>query len=309
MGFRIKAKESASEGLARLARRQINKAVRDLSGDVENPDETIHSVRKRLKKVRALLRVVKPELGEKSYHRQDRRLRDVGRTLSEARDARVLVDTLQTLAEGLDEDLRLDAAEPVLTQLRDRAESLRSQVRDEEQWSALPSSLKAVRRSVRQWPLDDRQDWPVLSDGIDRIYRKGYQAQRRALRDTNSENLHDWRKRVKDLWHALELLRNVRPGFFESRVVQARELADLLGHDHDLSVLEALLTSEEIVLDNEPRARLKAKITDRRVDLQRQIFLHGPFVYDESPDAYLDRLEAYWAAWRAELHALRQPTR
>ena len=308
MGFRVKAKESASEGLSRLARRQITRAIRDLSEDDENPDETIHSVRKRLKKVRALLRVVRPELGKKRYDRQNRRLRDVGRTLSEARDARVLAETLQTLAEILDEDLQRAAVEPVLAQLHTRAESIRSQVRDPDRWTALPSSLKSVRQSVKQWPLEDNDDWPILADGLDRIYRKGYQGQRRALADPSDEPLHEWRKRVKDLWHALELLRNVRPGFFESRVNQAHDLANLLGDDHDLAVLDAMLTSDEITLAPEPLARLRSKITDRRIELKRQAFLLGPFVYDESPDTYLQRLEAYWTAWCAELHALRQPT-
>ncbi len=309
MGFRVKSKETASKGLMRLARRQIAKAVRDLSGKHENPDETIHGVRKRLKKIRALLRVVKPELGKKPYRRQNQLLRDVGRNLSEARDARVLVETLETLVNGLGDDLPRQAIEPVLSQLRDRAACIRTELRDQTRWRDLRSTLKDVRDAVNEWPFDKDDDWSVVEAGVRRIYEKGYQAHKRALNDTNDETLHEWRKRVKDLWHVLELFRDVRRGFFDSRVEQARELSDLLGIDHDLTVLDATLTSGEIHLEADRLGRLRAKIADRQVELRRQAFLHGPFVYDESPDAYLERLQAYWEAWRAESRAARYAPR
>ncbi|HEU5117955.1 MAG TPA: CHAD domain-containing protein, partial [Isosphaeraceae bacterium] len=84
MGFRVKPKECASKGIRRIPRRQVEKAICDLSEPAENPDETIHDVRKRLKRIRALLRVVRPAVGKKRYHRQNHLLRDVGRSLSEA---------------------------------------------------------------------------------------------------------------------------------------------------------------------------------------------------------------------------------
>ncbi|HEU5115178.1 MAG TPA: CHAD domain-containing protein, partial [Isosphaeraceae bacterium] len=181
-------------------------------------------------------------------------------------------------------------------------------VRESPQWNALPTHLKRVRKMVKKWPLDEGADWPVLAPGIGRIYRKGYEAHSKARKNPNAETLHDWRKRVKDLWHALELLRNARPAFFERRVLQAHELADLLGDDHDLAVLNAYLDSENLPVDSEMIRSLKTRITDRRVELQRQAFLRGPMVYDESPKTYMERLEAYWHAWRAEVHARRQPT-
>lgn len=305
MGFRVRAKETASEGVKRIARRQIGKAVRDLSEEVENPDETIHDVRKRLKRIRALLRVVRPKLGKTRYRGQNAVLRDVGRRLSGARDARVLVETLEKLSTGMDEGNGKAEVEPVLRQLRERAESAEARLRDGETWEGLSSTLKRVRKAVKQWPLEGDEDWPVVKRGVARLYEKGYRALRRAKRDPTDETLHEWRKRVKDLWHVLELLRSVRPGFFETRANEAHELADLLGDDHDLAVLDEVLGSSEIELEGEGLRRLRVKIADRRVELQRQAFLRGPFVYDESPGTYVERLEAFWKAWRAESRAVR----
>ncbi len=136
----------------------------------------------------------------------------------------------------------------------------------------------------------------------------GIRSPQAGRKNPNAETLHEWRKRVKDLWHVLELLRNVRPAFFEPRTVQAHELSDLLGDDHDLAVLDSYLDGEHSPVEPDRVRALKARITDRRVELQRQAFLRGAIVFDESPGIYMERLGAYWNAWRAEIHARRQPT-
>jgi hypothetical protein len=43
-----------------------------------------------------------------------------------------------------------------------------------------------------------------------RIYRRGRKAMQHAQADPTNENLHEWRKRVKDLWHAEQILRPAR---------------------------------------------------------------------------------------------------
>src|SRR6476661_2633971 len=60
---------------------------------------SIHEVRKRLKETRAILRLIRDEIGDRPFDLDNRRLRDAGRVLSAVRDAHVLIDTLATLLE------------------------------------------------------------------------------------------------------------------------------------------------------------------------------------------------------------------
>lgn len=53
-------------------------------------------------------------------------------------------------------------------------------------------------------------------------------------------NLHELRKRTKDLLYELELLCCVWPEMIGPLVEQAHHLTDLLGDDHDLAVLRAI---------------------------------------------------------------------
>jgi hypothetical protein len=62
-------------------------------------DESVHDARKAFKKVRSVLRLVRDEIGEKTYHAENRRFRNAARPLTEVRDAKALVEILDKLAE------------------------------------------------------------------------------------------------------------------------------------------------------------------------------------------------------------------
>ena len=50
-----------------------------------------------------------------------------------------------------------------------------------------------------------RENWKALEPGLDRGYRRGRHAFERARTKPTVDNLHEWRKRAKDLWYALRL--------------------------------------------------------------------------------------------------------
>jgi CHAD domain-containing protein len=139
--------------------------------------------------------------------------------------------------------------------------------------------------------------WPVLRGGFRRIDRQG----RRALRDAGEsptvENLHEWRKRVKDLGYALDTLRPIHPSVIGQRANLADDLAALLGDDHDLAVLrETLLAGAGPA---EAIGVLLPAIDARRAELQRAAFRLGRKVYCARPRAFAHRLDRAWRAGKA----------
>ena len=56
-------------------------------------------------------------------------------------------------------------------------------------------------------------------------------------RSPEVERLHEWRKRVKDLWYHHTLLRALWPPVMQAVGDEAHELSDRLGDDHDLAML------------------------------------------------------------------------
>ena len=83
--------------IRRIAGKRMRSAtdtLRDLSKD---PDEAVHDARKDLKKLRALLRLVRDGLGEVRYRKENRALRNAGRALADFRDAAVRVELVEKL--------------------------------------------------------------------------------------------------------------------------------------------------------------------------------------------------------------------
>ncbi|MGN6694777.1 MAG: hypothetical protein ACTHN0_11440, partial [Aquihabitans sp.] len=75
----------------------------------------------------------------------------------------------------------------------------------------------------------------------------------------------------------------------------ASHLADLLGDDHDLSLVHAF-TQAAPDLDPEARDAATAVIEDRRKVLLAEARSLGALVYAAHPDAWTARHHAWWAA-------------
>ena len=63
MAYRLKRKETVVDGIRRIAHQQLARAAAELVDESLEPAAQIHQVRKRLKKLRALLRLVRVDIG------------------------------------------------------------------------------------------------------------------------------------------------------------------------------------------------------------------------------------------------------
>jgi CHAD domain-containing protein len=300
MAFALKADESAAKGVKRLVRKQIESAVESLTKQAgAKQEEAVHDARKRFKKVRALLRLVRPELGEKVYKRENACFRDAARPLSEVRDARVLVEALDGLAERSGGNGK--SLGPVRKALQARQRATRRRVLKEEQSPArIAEAAEEARQRVKDWDIG-RKGWAALGTGLKRVYKSGRDAFAAARVEPSVEALHEWRKQVKYLWHQLQVLGPTWPGLMDEMGKQAHQLADHLGDDHDLAVLRDLLVQEGSQWARPGTVtKLLGLIDERRGELQHDAAQLGQRLYADRPKAFLNRLHSYWQAWRAD---------
>jgi len=147
-----------------------------------------------------------------------------------------------------------------------------------------------VAGRVGDWPFDGA-GWGVACKGVERAYRRGRRAFAVADDDPTTENLHEWRKRVKDLWYHQRLLRPAWPSVLKAQADEAHALSDLLGDDHDLAVLaDRLRDGPPPTGDTEDVLEL---IGRRRVELLASIRALGRRVYAEKPKAFARRIDRY----------------
>ena len=296
--FEFKRDETIQHAFRRIARAQIDDILADLTGRRHiSRDKAVHESRKRLKRLRALLRLVRGAVSRSVRRRKNATFRDASRALSAARDAKVLVDAFDELLKHFAEHIQVETFAPVRAKLLARRRlALREQQR--RGTADVVRSLRKARQRMAKVKLKGK-DFSALRGGLKRTFRQGRQSFGVALYDRDPLKLHEWRKRVKDLWHQAELLEPIWPDVLRQFDDKAHALADCLGEDHDLFVLRQTLACEaESFGRPEDLEALLALIDTRRRELQQAAMQLGTRVYGEEPPAFVERMENYWAAWR-----------
>ena len=275
MGYGLVFSETPAESVQRVRREQLEAAATSLQDD-DDPVEAIHDARKRIKKTRALLRLARPGLTKREYRRRNRALRDTGRGMSANRDADVLVETVDLLAGRFVGQYPKTFFTGVKQPLAAQARALRRQA----DASAHAETLGGLAQD--EWPLREL-DPGDLASSLQRTYARGRDAFATADREPTAEHLHEWRKRVKDLWYQERLLEDTWPGVMKAQAKEAKKLSKLLGEDHDLAVLAERVDDDQ----------LHALIDARRAELLAQSRDAGGRIYAERPKAFARRARRY----------------
>jgi CHAD domain-containing protein len=271
--FRLKQDEAIPDGVRRIARGRIDHAIDALA---DASEEGVHDARKDMKKLRALLRLVRGEIGDKVFRREADTFRDAARELSGVRDADVMLATLADLEERYGAEVG-----PVRQALEAHRLRTTGGGRGRAAQTAI-AILTEARTRVDDWPLE-RDGFEALEGGLERTYRRGRRDWRAALKEPSTENLHEWRKRVKDLWYHCSILRETWKPVMTALADEAHELSDRLGDDHDLAVLFDFGAES-----------LEPLIAERRAELQEEAFAYGSRLYADKPKAFVRRIE-HWS--------------
>jgi CHAD domain-containing protein len=303
--FGLLAEETPAQGLQRIALGQLDLAIELLrDGSSPAPEEAaVHETRKALKRLRALMRLLEGELGGKAARRERAALRAAGARLAGARDAEVMVSTLDALLARHPRKLeRRRGLLELRAQLeRERRKASARTLGDAATRERVARELLAVRARVTRWELQDHSAGKLTGAGLERIYRRGCAGRRRAgRRKSGARALHRWRKHVKDLRYALEVL-DVREhpsgaaanGRTAKLARRADELGEVLGEEHDLMLLAERVRRFKPLKRRRRTRRLTLRaISQRRARLRARALRDGEQLYARKPRRFLRSVRA-----------------
>jgi CHAD domain-containing protein len=297
----LKQGEPAMHGARRVLFDHIDRAIRTLQRH-SLADEAVHEARKEMKRTRAGLRLLREALGETTYRRLNRSVRDAARPLTPIRDAKVLHDALENVLQqgGRSSQERPPEVRQVLQQER---RLTREKISDKD-LKAIATRLREVKRHLQRLPAS-RLHHAHTDAALERAYRKAYKAFALASREPGNEHLHEWRKQVKYHYQQLEFVQPLKPKRLGATIRQAHRLADHLGDDHDLALLH-----EKIALHaTEAQSSLGTAATDAlikelkrlRAKLQRKAYRLGEKLYADKPKRVARQVGEYVDAWRSQV--------
>jgi CHAD domain. len=297
MAFRIRPDRPFTAEFRSVARRQLEQAVNFLEGQPNGPHEAIHDARKKFKRVRALYRLIQADARE-FRQRENERIRDMAKTLSAVRDATALVETVDYLASEATSPEEISALASASKALIERRDRIASEETD------LARKIAAAVRTCRE--AIDALDELDLDDGPRRTARRLSKAWRKQLSHAaadllaceeggDTEAFHDLRKVGQTYWMHLSLLSDLWPSAMRAKQKEAKALVDLLGHEHDLSVLTQVVNENpDLFGDSDTLARLIGAIIARQQDLRQRAIEQAKLVFADDAATEAARIALLW---------------
>ncbi len=153
------------------------------------------------------------------------------------------------------------------------------------------AELVACRSSLDDLALDG-DGWGMIAPGLHRSYRRGRKRLRSVEEDASVTNLHELRKRVKDLWYQLRLIREAdRQMIGEPRRSRARPLRSSRATTTIWRCCgRRCKRRRDAFASPADQRHLLQEIDQRRGELQFAAISLGERIYAEKPKKFTARL-------------------
>lgn len=296
MPYRIKRSDGSEQSaLRRIAQEQIERALRAADDPATGAQAAIHDIRKRCKKVRGLLRLVRPCFA--AYRDENAVFRAIAQPLGPPRDADVLVDTFDRIAARYRAEVDEDALAPIRSLLVRHRAALAGGIDTRALLDTARAQLAEAKARAGGWRLA-ASGFDAFEAGLGTGCRRARKAMGKARAAPSAEAFHAWRKRCKDHAYHVRLLRPIWPGPMRALGKCAEELGELLGEQHDLAVFAQTMGGAARELDDRAVDVMAGLLHTRREALARQALALGERQFAERPSALAASWRLRYEAWR-----------
>ena len=248
MDYRFKCSDvSVEAAVTRIASGEARLAIAEIDSASISRNKVVHQVRKRCKKLRALLRLVGPHFDR---HRiENSHLREASAALSSPRDAAVMLSTYDSLRRFAGVSPQNSGPDAIRAKLIDHQREAASDDRLAGRLAAFRKAMVEFDRRIPDWKLKT-DGFAAISSGLKKTHHRARRMMAQCSGECTSEDLHEWRKRVKDHWYHSRLLHSIRPSVMEPHRDAALALSELLGEHQDLAVLKAWMLDDPTRFDD-----------------------------------------------------------
>lgn len=251
------SRSHAGRWLHRLLTQLVQQAARDIHKVPKWEEQGVHSLRKRMKKLQAMLRLAKPVVPEPTMKSVLSDVHDLKNLLSSQRDTLVLTKLAHKFGASISNS-------------HPHSEATEGKIQE-----AMALSEQLL---IDIGLLDlSKLTWDILSDAYAKSYKASRKAWQTAQEEPSTHNLHEWRKNVKGLYYQSTALDQWL--HHPKRLRRTRKLGSLLGDCHDLDVFN---TSAEAGTIRPPRG-WQSKIEEQRDRLLSRIERRAEKAFSRPP--------------------------
>jgi CHAD domain-containing protein len=291
--FAIDNQEELQDGIIRVLREQYN-YIDHLTSIPKDIDNTVHEIRKALKRIRAILRLVRFDIGEELFQSENTRFRNLGRQLSDLRDFHVIISYLALNFEAQELQIPEDNFIRLVEHLNQKKEAELKLLVEKQTLETIKDQMAIAHRDLTNYQLDFLGPH-TIQDGVSHVYSLCLDKITESQTQLEDHPLHELRKKVKYLLNQMTLIQEVWPDFFKNYSTSLKRASDLLGDDHNIAETITLVNSlpSSVLLDND-KISLTKSFQSEREHIHREIWPLLGKLFTEDADAFVKRITSYW---------------
>ena len=297
-GFGLNHNETTDENIKRLLNGQLDMIIGHCECHEADMHRSVHEIRKSCKRIRAILRLVRDEIGYSSYYRENVFCRDLGRKLSDIRSFNVLIETTRILQTDLSNTIPKTEIEPLLEEFLLRRDKLLEMTLLDE--NLLGNISKQVQEASTRIPdLDiSHNDFRAFKGGLLRIYRQGKKYRDLARSHPTNHNFHDLRKRMKYLWYQMLILQPIFPAQLNAYAETLDKISENLGIYHDFAELHCFLERHPGIAKDPIHATLTEGCEFKKASILHRTWNAIETIYSGEPAEMVRRFNNYWNIYK-----------
>jgi CHAD domain-containing protein len=237
------------------------------------------------------------EIGKNIYRKNANALRAAANHLTAIRDAHVTLNAFEQLTHHFARKLPARPFPKIKRALRKNCRRKEKRFVKEDSVPAVKHILGKMKRNADDLKIEAK-GWAAIRPGLEKSFCRGRDALKVVLEKSSAENFHEWRKRVKDLWHQIKLLCPAWPKELRVAADKLESFGEFLGDDHDLVLLKKFFADASGKFEG--TKLLNELIESRQKELRSAALKLGAKFFAEKPAAFCRRFEKYWKILRGE---------
>lgn len=243
MYFEITSTKKLQKEIHTLIKKDLQTTLADIANPALTSDKKVHQVRKMCKRQRGLLQLLRPILKNPLHYQEENSFyKALAKQLATSRESKVMMDIFKLLLKNhtLQKKSFIDV-EKALTRQNHNKHFSKKQLDQK-----LQTTQKEIQKSVenlKNFKLCSK-NISSLKKGFQTTYKKSYHALKMALKNSDIEAFHTFRKFSKYHMYHTTLLskKSILP---KSRPYKLKKLTDILGVEHDLHLFEHYLITNQ----------------------------------------------------------------
>jgi len=295
--FSITNIEEVSHASHRILTEQYDLII-DSCKKTDDLDKAVHDIRKASKRMRAILRMLKPDLYPDVYLKENNFLKETSRKLSVARNFHVFEEEFRNIVSAGIIELSDDVVTTISNILKEKKDDAFELLTGLDMFDQISQKVTEAKQRI------DEIDYLMLGPhtvykGIGKVFAWGQRQMVHSQQFPTDENLHEMRKRIKTLMYLVRLIKDVSPEFLTGYYKGLKSASLALGEDHNMAELgDYIDTLDDETVPVEEKLKLESYISSQRQQIQLEVWPQIAKLYTGQAGEFSKRVKAYWLLGR-----------